>query len=224
MIDISSLVKTVDWVNEKLLFGETIPPEAGLEAARWIASQQGEMGAYRGMFAPTPTDFEQGIRTFTGERLVSASARHILGEEAARVVWLLGRQDPDVRVAYDQATAWMHETPDAFESGTFCCGRCTLAFWRHFWVGDFKNKEPLLRKGLQVMKESRLGNGQWRRFPFFYAIYALLDLDLEPAYAELKYAQPALERSLKHKRAGAFLRRRRMIVEKALEKVIDIQD
>ena len=64
------------------------------------------------MPAPTQADFEQGIRVFTGERLVSASARHIMGQEAARAAWLLGRTDPAVRNAYDRVTRWMHEIQD----------------------------------------------------------------------------------------------------------------
>jgi hypothetical protein len=219
MLDTTSLMQTVDRINEMLLVGEAIPPAAGLEAAHWIASRQGEKGAYRGMFAPTPTDFEQGIHLFTGEKLAYASARHILGEEAARAAWLLGRQDPEVRAAYGRATGWMREVQRTNQDGTFCCGRCTPAFWRHFWVGDFEHKEAFLLKGLRRLKDQRLGDGQWQRFPFYYTVYTLLDLDLEPAQAELKYARPAMEQYIRNTRAGAFAQRRKTILEKALEKV-----
>lgn len=84
LLDPTSLVNTLDAINERFLFGEPIPSDEGLQIAQWIATRQGEKGAYRGMFAPTQQDFEQGIRLFTGERLVSASARHIIGQEASR--------------------------------------------------------------------------------------------------------------------------------------------
>jgi hypothetical protein len=219
LLDSSSLMKTVDAINAMFLAGEKITPQAGLEAARWITSRQGEKGAYRGMFAPTPLDFEQGIHLFTGEKLAYASARHILGEEAARAAWLLGRHDPAVQAAYDRATRWMHEIPESNPFGTFCCGRCTLAFWRHFWVGDFENKEAFLLKGLQTMKDQRLGDGMWRRYPFFFAVYTLLDLDLEPAQAELTYALPAMEQYVKRNRTGVFSQRKRTILEQALAKM-----
>jgi len=212
-------MKTLDNINEKFLFGETITQEEGLEAAQWIASQQGKKGSYRGLFAPTQSDFEHGIRLFTGERLVSASGRHILGQEAARAAWLLGNQDSVVRKAYDQATGWMHEAPDFEQSGTYCCGRCTLAFWRHFWVGNFQNKEDHIQKGLKMMKDYRMNDGKWRYFPFFYAVYTLMDLNLEPAYAELKYARPVMEQYVKKNRASAYSERRVAIFEYALEKV-----
>jgi hypothetical protein len=216
ILDSHSLVQTLDNINTSLLLGEAISPQEGLGAARWIASRQGENGSYRGMFAPTEADFEQGIHVFTGETLVCASARHILGQEAARAVWQFGRQDAEVREAYDRATAWMSAATDAYQNGTYCCGRCTLAFWRHYWVGDFQEKEALISRGLQSMKAERLGDGKWRRFPFYYAIYTLQGLDLEPARAELKYAQPAMERAVKSARSSAFLQRRQMILEKAL--------
>jgi hypothetical protein len=111
----------------------------------------------------------------------------------------------------------MHEDPDIQQSGRFCCGRCTLAFWRHFSAGNFENKEQLLLKGLKVMKEYRLGDGKWRYLPFFYAIYTLLDLDLEPARAELKYARPVMEKYVKNSRAGVYSKRRITIFNKALE-------
>jgi hypothetical protein len=218
LLDATSLVKTVDNINAMFLTGQIIAPEEGLEAARWIATRQGEKGAYRTMFTPTQSDFEQGIHVFTGEKLVYASARHIMGEEAARVVWLLGRQDPGVRVAYDRATGWMHADKGFQQTGTFCCGRCTLAFWRHFWVGNFTNKEESLLKGLQALEAARQGNGKWRRYPFFYAVYTLLDINLEPAYGELKYARLAMEQSLKRARSEVYSQRRRIILEKALEK------
>lgn len=219
ILDTSSLVNTIDHINQTLLEGKKLSPETGLDAARWIASRQGAKGAYRGMFAPTPDDFEHGIHLFTGERLESASARHILGEEAARVVWLLGRQETDLRAAYDRATGWMHAVPETSPSGVFCCGRCGLAFWRHFWVGEFDNKEAFVVRGIGTMKEQRLGDGKWRRFPFYYAIYVLQDIEVEPALEELRYARAAIERYLRYARPGDYTERRRTIFEKALEKV-----
>src|SRR4030042_1538805 len=101
--DPSSLVKTLANINEKLLYGNAITKDEGLDAARWIVSRRGEKGSYRGMFAPTQADFDQGIRSFTGERLESASGRHISGQEAARAAWLLAASDPGVQEAYQLA-------------------------------------------------------------------------------------------------------------------------
>ena len=99
LLDKTSLVNTIDNVNEKFLEGEQIPQQEALETARWIISRQHQKGSYRGMPAPTSYDFEHGIHVYTGEKLAYASARHILGQEASRAAWLIGRQDPGVRDA-----------------------------------------------------------------------------------------------------------------------------
>jgi hypothetical protein len=218
-LDTTSLVNTIDNVNEKLLYGEQIPPQEGLETARWIISRQGQKGSYRGMPAPTAYDFTHGIRVFTGEKLAYASARHILGQEASRAAWLLGKNDPVVREAYQRATGWMLETPDFQHTGTFCCGKCSLAFWRHYWVGEHPNKQEYLQKGLQWMRTIRLGDGKWRTLPFYYAIYTLLGLDLDPARTELAYARPAMERYLRRAHEGEFSSRRFNIISRALQTI-----
>ena len=219
ILDNNSLVNTIDHVNDCFFNGLPIAEEEGLETARWIVSRKGEKGAYRGMFAPTPYDFEQGIRVFTGERLTSASARHIMGQEAARAAWLLAKDDPIVRSAYHQATQWMNENQYFHQTGTFCCGKCTLAYWRHFEVGNFENQEALISRGLISMKKMRSGDGKWHRFPFFYAIYTLHELDLEEARAEMKYARPVLERYVKRTPKDIYTQRKIAITERVLDQI-----
>lgn len=219
LLDPTSLQNTVDAIQDALLAEAPIPPGPALEAARWIASRQGLKGAYRESFAPTERDFAEGMRLFTGERLVYASARHILGEEAARAAWLLGRQDPGVREAYDKATAWMLTVPDTNPNGTFCCGRCTPAFWRHWWAGDFAGKEAFLVKGLRFLGTRHDEEGGWLRYPFAYTVYALMEIELDEARRELRYARPRMERSLKAVRSGVFAERKSRIFAQALERV-----
>ncbi len=219
ILDTTSLMKTVDNINEHFLYGEAIPEHEGIEAARWIATQQGKKGHYRELFAPTPFDFEQGMRLFTGERLVCASARHIMGQEAARAAWLLGKEDPMVRDAYHRATGWMVEEPGFQQSGTYCCGRCSLAYWRHTWVSDFENKQAHITKGLKMMKDRRTQDGEWSNFPFFYSVYSMLDLELEAAYNELSYARPRIEKYLRNNRPGSYSKRRIAIFEQAIRKL-----
>ena len=219
ILDPTSLVKTLDNINESYLQRKEISTDEALKASRWIAAQQGEKGSYRGLFAPTATDFDHAIRLFTGEKLECASARHIMGQEAARAVWLLGREDSVVREAYEKATHWMQDEPGFQQVGMYCCGRCSLSYWRHYWVGEFKNKAAFISKGIQKMQGYRLGDGKWRVFPFFYAIYTLGDLDLEAARVELKYAQPAIERYLKVTRTDDYAKRKTSILRNVLAKI-----
>jgi hypothetical protein len=217
--DPNSLANTIDHINELLFLNKPIDADEGMLAARWIASRAGKEGSYRGLSAPTPYDFDHGMHTFTGEVLKSAGARHIMGQEAARIAWLLGNADSQVREAYHQSTDWMQPDPRFQSTGMYCCGICTLAFWRHFWVGDFTNKESQVNIGLQTLRDHRRGDGEWRRFPFFFGIYTLLDLDMDAAIDELKYAQPVMERYIGHARSGLYSDRKQIICRRALEKI-----
>ena len=134
LIDNESLAGTLDAVNDAFLHGTTIPKKSRLEVAEWIAARQGLPGAYAGLFAPTEKDFRKGIRLFTGEKLgTRAGIAHILGEEAARALILLGTPHSNERAALERASIGMvrrlqeHERP---ESGRYCCGKCTCALWR----------------------------------------------------------------------------------------------
>ena len=86
-------------------------------------------------------------------------------------------------------------------------------------MGDFKYKEASLQKGFKVMESFRLGDGKWNRYPFFYAIYTLADLDIEPAIEELRYARPVMERYVKRPHQDTYSKRRFAIINKALEKI-----
>jgi hypothetical protein len=110
LLDARSLGNTVDALNEALFFGRPIPRGEARRAARWIASRRGLAGSYAGMFAPTPKDYADGIRLFTGERISSAAATgHILGEEACRALLLLDVGLSDVSVALAEATLSMEK-------------------------------------------------------------------------------------------------------------------
>ena len=50
---------------------------------------------------------------------------------------------------------------------------------------------------MKVLKSLRKGEGQWRRFPFYYTLLALDEIDLPPAVEEMRYAAPVLENYLK---------------------------
>jgi hypothetical protein len=103
-----SLGRTLDAMNEVLFFGRRIPKAEARRAAEWIAGRRGLPGSYAGMFAPTPADYEDGVRLFTGERIASGAATgHILGEEACRMLLLLDAASSGVADELAQATRSM---------------------------------------------------------------------------------------------------------------------
>ncbi len=225
IIKTASLAETLDALNDAFFFERPVPKAEREKVAKWIAKRQGLPGAYAGMFAPTAKDFSKGVRLFTGERVASrAAAGHVLGEEACRALIKLNVRDKDVKEALAEASRGMMARIKLSEKGgdtpgTYCCGTCTAAYWRNLAAGGFERPERRLATGLKVLKKYRLGDGTWRRFPFFYTLLALSEIDLAVATAEKRYAAPALEQYLKRPpRDDVFNPRRRLLAARVLER------
>ena len=220
----NSLAALVDRVEQKRYFGQKIPAREILAAAREIASRQGLPNSYAGMFAPTRLDFRRGIRVFTGAPVRSGAATaHILGQECCRLLLKLNVKDRPVSAALARAEAGMrerlrtHDRARAQHVGFYCCGICTVSFWRHLAAGGLDSPVPRFRDGLRVLASCRSDNNRWIRFPFLYTLLALTEIESPEAGKELRWAAPAAERSLKTLRgAGRLLKRRRAVLEQAL--------
>jgi hypothetical protein len=226
MINKNSFAETIDRINEAYFFGKKITQSEKKESAKWIAGRQGLPGAYRGMFAPTKADHTNGIRVFTGEWITSnAAIRHILSEEASRVLLQMNVKDDVVTKAYKLSkqsllNSLLEGYPRGREAGFYCCGKCSAALWRHFTAGGFDNAEVRLENGLHYLKLLRTGDGKWRRFPFYYTILALSDITLPAALEELRYTAPVMERSLRYlNRRDKYSKRKKVLLERMLEKV-----
>ena len=216
LIDETSLSQTVDAVNAAHFDGRALTAAERGRAARWIAARQGLPGAYGGTFAGFPRERSNGIVLFTGERITSASARHILGEEAARALRMLRVRDRDVTRALNAADegvmrflARAEEHPRYVNPGLFCCGKCSVGLWRNLLSGGLNQREERLRRGASHLRSLRNGDRGWRSFPFWYTVLALSEMDVDAAKAELKYAAPALERAAARKVPSAMYARRR---------------
>jgi hypothetical protein len=216
LINRSSLSQTVDAINAAHVEGRTLAAADRGQAARWIAARQGLPGSYGGTFAGFPDERSRGIVLFTGERIASASARHILGEESSRALRLL--QVPDRRVtgalkAADggllACLARAAEDPRRRNPGLYCCGKCSVGLWRNLLAGGLDRQEERLRSGALHLRSMRDGEHGWRRFPFWYTVLALSEMDNREAKAELKYAAPALERTARRAVPSALYAKRR---------------
>ncbi|MDA0708903.1 MAG: hypothetical protein O3B73_01675 [bacterium] len=183
-------------------------------------------GSYRGLYAPAKKDTIGPVRFFTGEPIKSrASIAHILSEDAIRMLTVLIYKDADVRSIYERSVSTlmglMNESEDAgYNPGIFCCGNCTSAYWRNLLVLKRPDLDRRLERGLAHLKAQRLGNGRWRKYPFFQTVLVLTEMG-ERARPELAYTRPVLERILKRKASGdvKFLRRRSKLAERVLAMV-----
>lgn len=206
IINTQSLATTVESISEAFFFGRSLSRPQKIQAAKWIAGRQGKPGSYADMFAPTRRDLAEGIRLFTGEKVVTkAGARHILGEEACRALVMLKASNKQVSQALQSATVGMlGRLRNEKRTGMYCCGKCSVALWRHLTVGGLKeaNPERLLHLGVKRLKEYRDGQGKWRAFPFYYTLLALNEINLPSGVNEMQYAAASLERLLKRSAYG----------------------
>ena len=224
LINRASLSKTVDAINAAKFDGRTLLALERRRAARWIADRQGLSGAYAATFAGFPSERSNGIVLFTGERIASASARHILGEEASRAVRQLCVRDSEVTRALEAADDGLLRCleraaadPRHGNPGLFCCGKCSVGLWRNLLAGGLDRHEERLRHGALHLRSMRDGAHQWRRFPFWYTVLALGEMDSVEARAELKYAAPALEQAVSRSvPSSVYARRRREVALRAL--------
>jgi hypothetical protein len=202
LINSASLSETLDAIHAARFDGRTLAAVERGEAARWIAGRQGLPGAYADTFAGFPSERSKGIVLFTGERITSASARHILGEEASRALRQLRVRDSEVAGALERADAGLmrclvraEEHPRYINSGLFCCGKCSVGLWRNLLAGGLDRHEERLTHGASHLRSMRDDEHRWRRFPFWYTVLALSEMDSAEARKELKHAAPVLERA-----------------------------
>ena len=227
LINRTSLSQTVDAIDAAQFEGRALAVTERHQVARWIAARQGLPGAYGGTFAGFLSERSRGIVLFTGERIASASARHILGEEASRALRLLRVREGGVTRALEAADdglmrclARAAEDPRNRNPGLYCCGKCSVGLWRNLLSGGLSRREERLRHGALHLRSVRDGEHGWRRFPFWYTVLALSEMDTSEAKAELKYAAPALERTATRPVASAvYARRRQELADRVLQSV-----
>lgn len=222
VINQDSLAATLDAVNEVFFFGRSLSKPEREQISQWIASRQGRPGSYANMFAPTENDIKKGVKLFTGERVRSGAAiRHILGEEACRALILLDVSIVGVHNALKRASRGMMYALNRSKRmpGMYCCGICSCSLWRHLAVGGLEDGERRLAAGMKALKLHRSGNGKWNRFPFYYTLLALSEIDLPFAIQEMRYASAICERYLRRSpKDNKIAQRRRFLVERILEK------
>jgi hypothetical protein len=227
LIHTTSLGRTVDAANAVLFAGDVLTRDERTTLGRWLAARQGLPGAYAGTFAGFPHERANGIVTFTGERITSASARHILGEETCRLLRLLAPNAEGVAAALERADRALQQRVDAAvgegrndNPGLYCCGKCTVGFWRNVQSGGLDRREERLERGVAHLRAMREGSGGWRTFPFWYTVLALTDIDFASARAELHYAAAKLQRATARKPSReTYGRRRQTLAARALAKV-----
>jgi hypothetical protein len=223
LINHNKLTSTIDAVNEAFFLKRSLSKSFRNQIAEWIASRQGMEGSYANMFAPTRKDFQDGLVLFTGEKISSrVGVSHILGQESCRALILLNVKSAGVKLALEKANAGFMERMKKYimpKEGTYCCATCSCALWRHLSAGGLENGERILAAGIRTLKSLRDGKGRWKRFPFYYTLLILNEIELPAARKEMQYSARACERLLKREmKKDKISQRRYILAERILQK------
>ncbi|HEY4106548.1 MAG TPA: hypothetical protein VGM44_21755 [Polyangiaceae bacterium] len=224
LINANSLSETVDALNAAKFEGRKLSLTERRRVASWLVARQGLPGAYGDMFAGFAGE-RAGIVVFTGERITSASARHILGEEASRALRMLDVPDRAVRQALERASTGMlkcleraEEDPRNQNPGRYCCGKCTVGLWRNLLAGGLDRQAERLAAGVRHLRSARDDDGGWHKFPFWFTVLALGEMDFSAAKRELAHVRPTLERAAARKGSTVHARRRHELARRVLER------
>ncbi len=219
----NSLAKTLDAVNESLFYEKQILRSQKLQICNWLANRCGQNGSYELMPAPMAADFRGPVMLFTGEKINSrAGTSHVLGQEASRILIMFGNNLAKIKTAVNASADAMLRRINSYPEGklgkgTYCCTTCSCAMWRNIGVGGLKNKQSILKAGINSLKKRRDGKGRWSGFPFYYTLLTLSEIKTSDVLKELRYSAQACERALsKLHGPGKITRRRRVLLERVL--------
>jgi hypothetical protein len=211
---------TVDRFNEALLFNYPWEKEiSGI--VEWVSGRLGQAGGYAGSFALTDFDWKNDFRLFTGERVTTRAARaHIMAEETSRMIRLIQNKIGSSIEALKESdtllgTRIFHlEKSSAISNGFYCCGKCSVAFWRYLAIGGFVENGSSLAAGMKSLSQARDGKGGWKRFPYYYTLLCLGELDSSLVQDEITYVSKRFDRILPilSRRQDIYSLRRREII------------
>lgn len=220
LLNKTSLYRTVDNVNEAIFYGKQISKKEAGDIVKWVSGTLDTEYSYNKSFGVTRKDMKDRVFTFTGEPLNSpASMRHIMAEESCRVLLELSKITGRDVAALSRSNVNFYRMLEASHAagkhpGTFCCGPCTVGLWRHLSAGGLPDYAENLDEGISVLHDFHDGAGRWGRFPFFYTLLALSEIDLPIAQKEINYAQPECERILNrlHNKNKFSIRKRDLLL------------
>lgn len=223
LLNKQSLAVTVDNVNDALFYGKKIPKKEAGDVIEWVSTRIDTEYSYSRSFGVTRKDMISKVYTFTGERISSCvSMRHIMAEEACRVLIQLSDITGIKVNALESSNAEFMKCLKESESagkpiGTYCCGPCTVGLWRQLAAGGLPEYSKNLPEGIKVLHHYRDGAGRWGRFPFFYTLLVLSEIDHPLARKEIVYVQPVCERILNRLRNdNKFSKRKRELLLRIL--------
>jgi hypothetical protein len=215
-----SLAQTIDLLNDALFHAKPVSEREKQHAVEVILEHQLHSGPHAGLFAAQKADSRTESHLFTGERLhTQLGPRNVISCETGRAILLLGLPIPHVAEVLERLQQRL--TDECFATQYCQVGECAhsgIGFMRYLAVQDGREVEQRLVQHINTIAHSRDDKGKWKHIPFHYTLLALSEIDLPAAIDEMRYAAPALEKTMK--RPGyvdaPFDQRRRELAERVL--------
>jgi hypothetical protein len=191
-IDERSLYRTVTNAAAFLLDGGRYTGADKRRLTGWIIAHQNRDKKF--IFYPTPGDQESGILLLSGEKprtkLLTGNAVEL---ETLRLLALIA-QAPQVGSLFRQADERLAGLCFANVCTTGECAAASIAFLRYRTARDADGSAAQIAHALDVLRQFRKGDGQWRFFPFYFTLLWLIELSGGLARDELAYARNRCER------------------------------
>ena len=147
--------------------------------------------------------------------------RAIHSREAARALLILGDVTGKKIAEAEEHCLTVRLVVDGLEArglSLFCCGPCTASVWRLISIGGLGECDNELDRMLSVLPSYRDKKGTWSRFPFFFTVLALSEIDRPNAKRELEYALPECEKRRKRlKPKDKYSERKMLLLDRVLE-------
>jgi hypothetical protein len=81
-------------------------------------------------------------------------------------------------------------------------------------------QDERLQRGVEHVRQSRDGKGSWRKYPFWYTVLALSEMNLTAASNELRYAEPLLRpATTRSAGSGVYAMRRHQLALRVLDRL-----
>ena len=211
------LSTTLDHINDLFFVGMPPTENEKIRAARWITARQVQSGRDAGLFVPCADDSAADL-LFTGEKLWTTSAvRYVRTAEACRSLLLLGRPLDTCQPTLERAYGRLLATCFADDCVMGECAHATLCLMRLLAVGGLPDADARLERHLATLRQYRDGKGHWVRFPFYYTLLALSEIDTSAAICEKRYAAAACQCFLR--RTDVLDARRSLLMERIIAQV-----
>ena len=230
LIDGQSLYRTVMNAANFMFEGGSYTPSERSHLVDWILAHQTRQRGF--VFYPTAAERECGIRLFSGEKPQTVLATNNAVEmETLRLLALLQPDAPEVQRLFEMAERRLSGVCFGRVCSKGECAHASLSVLRYHTARGVERGARMIVRGLEALRQDRVGEGKWRCFPFYYALLWLVELPDSLPYdeldecvrAELLYARDRCGRLLSRLKPRAsgkpFDRVRSKILQDALIRV-----